>query len=572
MKTKIIVLFAAAVSVWSAGAQGHRPVAQPVAEGRELPRTQTISYNSEERAVAAGREASQYFQPLTDWRREQLADGNVRYSTTFKIPFAWFDRQNFVYIGGVGSSYEVEVNGQVVGSNHSGRSAAEFDISEAAKEGMNNLSVTVHAASAAAALSPCETTITGETYVVSQPKVRIRDFVATANLAGDKSSLELGVIVKTSLLNPKTVRVYYALTAPDGTAGPYGHRDTEIEMRGEDTVRFFVPLDNAKPWSHEIPNLYTLSLKLQHEGRYTEYISYKIGLRTVEMRDGSMLVNGHDVPLYVAEYRAEGGREAVAAALARFKADGINTIKVVGGPQPDYFYSECDRLGLYVCAQADIDTRASGDSRRVGGNPSNDPRWEEAYKDRVMTMYHTAQNHPSAVMFSLADNSSNGYNLYESYLALKSVECARPVVYLGADGEWNTDAVSAGVAAAMPTAVGSRFVLDTTPRTDEARKAGYDVSPVDPSGGVFRLANNFFSEEMRAASLDYVVMQGRKVRSKGTLDVNVAPHGSTQVTIPYGKAKRGARLTVEITVRHRPQQNSGTTALADKNFSFQVTY
>ena len=67
--------------------------------------------------------------------------------------------------------------------------------------------------------------------------------------------------------------------------------------------------------------------------------------------------------------------------------------------------------GLYVIAQAPIDTRRSGDSRRRGGNPSNAPEWLGAYLERTENSYHTTKRHPSVVAFSLAVKSSNGIKL-----------------------------------------------------------------------------------------------------------------------------------------------------------------
>ena len=86
-----------------------------------------------------------------------------------------------------------------------------------------------------------------------------------------------------------------------------------------------------------------------------------------------------------------------------------------------------------------MDTRRSGDSRRVGGNPSNDPAWREAYAERAANSYHTTKLHPSVIAFSLATHSANGINLYESYLAMKRLHETRPFVYPEAGGEWNSD-------------------------------------------------------------------------------------------------------------------------------------
>ena len=79
-------------------------------------------------------------------------------------------------------------------------------------------------------------------------------------------------------------------------------------------------------------------------------------------------------------------------------------------------------MGMYVIPQAPIDTRSSGESRRIGGNPSNDPAWQNAYVERTEDSYHTSKRHPSVIAFSLATKSANGINLYESYLNMKKFQ------------------------------------------------------------------------------------------------------------------------------------------------------
>ena len=102
-------------------------------------------------------------------------------------------------------------------------------------------------------------------------------------------------------------------------------------------------------------------------------------------------------------------------------------------------YDTCDTLGMYVIVQAPIDTRSSGESRRIGGNPSNAPEWQGAYAERTADSYHASKRHPSVIAFSLATQSANGINLYESYLNMKKSGDPRPFIYPDAAGEWNSD-------------------------------------------------------------------------------------------------------------------------------------
>ena len=106
-------------------------------------------------------------------------------------------------------------------------------------------------------------------------------------------------------------------------------------------------------------------------------------------------------------------------------------------------------LGLFVTEQieareldAAIDAVHACGGLAVMAHPferSSDAQRLDAYLDRTQQHYHAVKRHPSIVAFSLARESANGINLYESYLRLKELEPDRPVIYTESGGEWNSD-------------------------------------------------------------------------------------------------------------------------------------
>ena len=166
-----------------------------------------------------------------------------------------------------------------------------------------------------------------------------------------------------------------------------------------------------------------------------EYIVVPLGFRTVEVQNGQLAVNGTPVTLRTREVPAHASADEIAA----LRGQGYNTLKLLPGPVSPTLYGTCDTLGMYVIVQAPIDTRRSGESRRKGGNPSNDPEWQPAYLERTENSYHTTKRHPSVVAFALATQSANGINLYESYLNMKRFGDSRPFIYPDAGGEWASD-------------------------------------------------------------------------------------------------------------------------------------
>jgi len=410
-----------------------------VAVGRDAARSEIISYPTQEEALRFGRGPSKYLRPVTRWTQADDPAGTV-FSGNFTMPFSWIERQQFLHVECASSAYEVRINGQTAGYVQNGTTPADFDITPYASEGKNDVAIVVKTRSAANRLerkAEDASSAVGEVYVLSQPRMRVRDIIINSALENDANGvLELGVVLKTHTLNPKTYRVYYELFAPDSTRVLDGYHDLTLDMRREDTVRFLSVIPKSLAWSAESPNLYTLVVKTRYEGRIAEYIPFKVGFRSVATDpQGNTIVNGRPVSLKIRE--ADSSFDI--GQLEMLKQLGYNTIRLHCGPLSRELLRRCDQLGFYVIDQVPIDTSASGRSIRIGGNPSNDPVWEAAYLDRTESNYHATKNHPSVIAFSIADRSANGINLYKSYLRLKQLEKHRPVIYPDAEGEWNSD-------------------------------------------------------------------------------------------------------------------------------------
>lgn len=404
--------------------------------GTEPPRGPLYPAPTAPLAADSMRGDNAYMRRIAEWTP---CDGGV--SAPFTVPFAWANRQVLLRICSAPSDYDVRVNGRTVAYVADGSVPAEVNVTRAVQEGRNEVEILLRQTPALAQIesweSGSEPRQPGAAWVLSQPTLRVRDVVARTWRAADESdyTAEVAMVVKSEALNPRTSRLWYELLSPAGTVAASGHRDITLDMRREDTVRFLAHLPADSLWSAERPQRYTLRLKTQHEGRYDEYTEFRLGLRSAELRDGQLLVNGSPVTLRTASVSPG----ATAAELANVRRSGRNAVVLAPGTVAPSLYETCDTLGLYVVATAAIDARRGGDSRRVGGSPANDPAWREAFIERARNSYHTAKRHPSVVAFLLARNAANGICLYESYLAMKAEQETRPFVYPEAAGEWNSD-------------------------------------------------------------------------------------------------------------------------------------
>lgn len=414
-----------------------------VSLGRELPRSKTLPYPTAEEAQALGSSAvaSKYLRPVTGWTRTEEPDATV-FTSKYVIPFVWLSRQAILYVDEASGAYEVIINGQKVGYAANAFTPAEFNITKASKEDVNTISIRIlkdHWSRRMEDFVETREPRVGETYVISQPTIRVRDVVhnTDVDLKSEYANVEVGLIVKTESLNPKTARIHYELIAPDTTVVTQGYKDVTLGMRGEDTVKFMARIPYVLTWCADMPVRYRLNIKTQIEGRYAEYQSRMIGFRDIDINeDGDFMINGIKTELFYRDFDPlkVTEKDIIAARVLKY-----NALRFKMGAVPQNVYRMCDSLGMYVIAQIPINTSKSGLSRRIGGNPSNDPKWKAAYLDRAETAYRTTCGQASVIGYVMAEESSNGINLYETYLRLKALERKRPILYIEAAGEWNSD-------------------------------------------------------------------------------------------------------------------------------------
>lgn len=553
MMSRHFIAFAGALLLF-AGVVDAQNIAQDplvISTGPKLdPRTAVMPYSSREAALVQNRDSTDYIIPLTKWTKESVP-GGTRYTTSFKIPYTWHDRVIIFRNTGASSSFSIEFNGANVGYSQLSAGRVEFDLTKSAQENYNTLSVVLYDNVAARAVesSRSKEPFAGEAYIIVQPNVYVKDFdIETAFDNMGRGHLAVGVVMKNTLLNPKDYTVYYELISPSGDILDKGTRSFTANPRTEETVRFSTTVSDVVGWSHEMPYLYTIVIKTQHEGRYKEYVAQNVGFRIMEYDNGQVLLNGKPIPLSIREYEWNGNEDNTCADLMAMKSEGMNCIVVKGGPQSDMLYALCDREGLYVIDQAMIDASSQSKSLERGGTPSNNPEWVDSYRERVEQMYYSSRLNPSIVGFSTARNSSNGYCLQEAYITLKSKSDGRPVVYFEANGEWNNDPIAKSTG--KEGSEGPLFVLTGGSSGDVTIRNSMDFGFVE-------------------GTLTYGIKKGKNISKAVIRPVTLAPGEQMTVRIPLKEGKSAeAGIRIEIPTdgfRYDPLN----TDVAAKNILFE---
>ncbi|HDR50753.1 MAG TPA: DUF4981 domain-containing protein, partial [Mariniphaga anaerophila] len=212
---------------------------------------------------------------------------------------------------------------------------------------------------------------------------------------------------------------------------------------GKTNVAFEAVLPKIKKWSAEYPNLYELIITLKNADGIVEVIRQEVGFRTVEIKDATLQVNGqyvylkganlhehHDVTGHVVD------KETMLKDIYTMKAHNLNAVRTSHYPQPELWYELCNKYGLYVIDEANIESHGMGYGDE---SLAKDPDWKEAHLFRTRNMYERDKNQPSIIIWSLGNEAGNGVNFYATYDYLKSVDQTRPVQYERAILEHNTD-------------------------------------------------------------------------------------------------------------------------------------
>ncbi|MFI3267360.1 MAG: glycoside hydrolase family 2 TIM barrel-domain containing protein [Rikenellaceae bacterium] len=375
------------------------------------------------------------------------------YRRNFQVPYDWDEREIFLNIGAIKSGSFVYVNGQEVGYSEDSKNPAEFNITKYVNEGTNQLSIVTYKWSTGSYLE-CQdfwhmNGIERDVYLISQPKVRVRDFITTTSLDPTYKNgyLEFGIIMKSHYLNPKEKRIYYEMYDPDGKFVSGDNKYTKFKLREQDTVFFSIPVQNVRKWSAENPELYSVVVRVQHEdGWDSEFIQRKVGFRSIEIKGNQLYVNGQPIHIKgvnLHEHHAYNGHvvdeETIMKDFEMMKKMNINAIRCSHYPQSPIFYELADKYGFYICDEANIESHGMGYSLAKGNSLGNNPKWLQPHLERTQNMYERNKTHASVIFWSLGNEAGNGYNFYKTYQFIKASEPHRPVQYERALLEWNTD-------------------------------------------------------------------------------------------------------------------------------------
>ena len=398
----------------------------------EPARARLIPYNNMAGAIAGDTSLSRYVAKVEEPTRTE-AGTTTTFTTHFALPVAWLNRQVILRIGYASTAYTLYVNGQEVGYAPSGVMGVEFNVTKFVNDGRNEISLQLDRSLLANKLYESKDFKVENIEVFTQPTIRVRDICVntTLNEQGDGIA-EFAIPMKCDALNDKSTRLHYTLRLDDSTVVTEGYREMTLDMRREDTVRFACVVPKNMLWSASNPTMLRLEVESRIDNRIAECVSREVGLREIVLRDKALYINKELVLPNLVEW-------AEVKSIDKAKKKGYNGIIVTLDHNAEAIIAECAKRGVYVVVRTPIDTTLLGDDIKRGGNPSNDPLWNDSYLWSNACVLHATKGCCAIIGYELAKGNTSGINIYDSYVLMKSLVPNHLIIYKGAAGEWATD-------------------------------------------------------------------------------------------------------------------------------------
>lgn len=378
-------------------------------------------------------EAPKDYNPVGTYRKEITLDED------------FISKDVILHFAGAKSAMYVYINGEYVGYSQGSKTPAEFNITPYVKKGKNVIALQLFRWSDASYVESQDmlrmSGIERDVYLYKRPKLHISDYETKTTL---DDSYKNGIFNSTiSVTNASNTAQNTEVTIQLTEGSKVHHISNKtIEIPAGETAQytFDAIIENIKKWSAETPNLYTIEIDVNHN----TFVNRPVGFKRVEIKDAQVLINGE--PVYFKgvdrhETDPHTGHVISKASMLKditlMKQNNINAVRSAHYPNDPYWLDLCDKYGLYVIDEANIESHplAISEKTQIG----NEMSWLPAHMARTKRMYYRDRNHPSIYSWSLGNEAGEGDVFRATYKWLKAQDNNRIVQYEPAGKEDYTD-------------------------------------------------------------------------------------------------------------------------------------
>ena len=401
-------------------------------EGYGVPHYTNLTYPWDGTESICPGEIPEQFNPVASY---------VKY---FTLPENFREKRVVISFQGVESGFALWLNGSYVGYSENSFDPAEFELTSYLKEGENKLAVRVWKWTSS---SWCEdqdffrfSGIFRSVYLMAVPAAHVWDvsLVPTVNESLTEGNLDFALRVSGE--GSFELELCDHAGVLQTATGSFSVKDGQEQLRGS-----LCGIAAPRLWSAERPNLYEVIIKVKNARQeQVEYIVQKIGFRRFELLDGLMCLNGKRIVFKGVnrhEFSSITGRvpnrEEIIKDIVVMKQNNINAIRTSHYPDDTLLYELCDKYGLYLIAENNLESHGSWEAYGRGTTdedfivPNNHEQWQGMMLDRVNSCYQRDKNHPSILIWSCGNESYGGSVIYEMSQEFRRLDPHRLVHYEG---------------------------------------------------------------------------------------------------------------------------------------------
>lgn len=372
------------------------------------------------------------------------------YRKTFVLDEVFDNREVFLHFGAAKSALEVYANGEFVGYSQGSMAPHEFDITKVLKKGENVITAKLYRFSDGSYLEDQDMWwlcgIYRDVYLFAEPKVCLRDFYFKTDF--DDTYNDSNVTLNMYFNNYNNIRGKIKVSAKliDSKNEEIELGSSEKELSGgKETITYNKTVKSPDKWSAETPNLYTLVMSVELDGKVICVKSYKVGFKKVEIKGEKIYFNG--MPLMIkgvnrhdfdCDYGWAVPKYRYTQDLDIMKQNNINSIRTSHYPDDPYFYDMCNKYGFYVMDECEVETHGV----RRKGVPGSNPVWTGAVVDRMQRMVLRDRNNPCIFMWSLGNEAGDGSNFMEMKKSALELDDTRQFHYEGDFDLTKSDVIS----------------------------------------------------------------------------------------------------------------------------------
>ena len=364
------------------------------------------------------------------------------YGKSFTLPPDWTNRRVVLTLGGYEPSVFVVLNGAFVGYAEDGFTPAEFDLTALLHAGENRLVVLVPRFSTASWLNDQDfwrfSGLFRSVTLRALPDVSLFD----AHLSAEPDdAFSSGTLTADVTLDSAVSSDAFVTLCCSGASV-----ETRVAvLPGKQTVSLALTMDDIALWSAETPHLYDAEIRVtDRNGALLDCHAAAVGFRRFALNDGLMLLNGKRIVFRGVnrhEWNARRGRAITRSNMETdillLKRNNFNAVRTSHYPNQSAFYALCDRYGLYVIDETNLETHGTWMLRSLGFNPvkqplpGDDASFRDAVLERGKSMLMRDRNHPSVLIWSCGNESYGGKTLYELSQFFHAEDPGRLVHYEG---------------------------------------------------------------------------------------------------------------------------------------------